>query len=66
MSVPVQVVPDPPLVLPFFGPAPMLIQADDTRIEITVPGGTCVRVGACGSLVVLRRIMAAGRWPSAT
>ena len=33
----------------------------DRRIEITVPDGTCVRVGADVGLMTLRRIMAAVR-----
>ena len=60
--VPVQVTPDPPLALP----PPSLAQVsaaqpEDTRVEITLPDGTCVRVGAGVGLVNLRRIMAAVR-----
>ncbi len=61
MFVPVQVMPDPPLALPRPQPAPPRVQAEDTRVEITLPDGTCVRVGADVGLASLRRIMAAVR-----
>ena len=57
--VPVRVTPDPPMALPSPGPAAMLV--DDTRVEITLPDGTCVRVSADVGLASLRRIMAAVR-----
>ena len=63
--LPVQVTPDPPLALappsPAPGPAPMPVQPADSRVEITLPDGTCVRVGADVGLTALRRIMAAVR-----
>ena len=63
--VPVQVTPDPPFALtpPSLAPvpAPMPVQLPDTRVEITLPDGTCVRVGADVGLAALRRIMAAVR-----
>ena len=60
--VPVQITPDLPLALPPPGPAPVVAaQPEDTRVEITLPDGTCVRVGAGVGLVNLRRIMAAVR-----
>ncbi len=63
--VPVQVTPDPPLALaplsPASAPASVPVQAADSRIEITLPDGTCVRVGADVGLAALRRIMAAVR-----
>ena len=43
----VQITPDPPLALPYPGPAPVVAtQPEDARVEITLPDGTCVRVGA--------------------
>ena len=63
--LPVQITPDPPLALappsPAPVPAPMPVQPADTRVEITLPDGTCVRVGADIGLTALRRIMAAVR-----
>ena len=61
MFVPVQIMPDPPLALPPPRPAPAPAQVEDTRVEITLPDGTCVRVGADVGLASLRRIMAAVR-----
>ena len=57
--VPVRVMPDPPLALPSSGPA--AVPVEDTRVEITLPDGTCVRVSAGVGLASLRRIMAAVR-----
>ena len=57
--VPVRVMPDPPLALPSSGPA--AVPVEDTRVEITLPDGTCVRVSADVGLASLRRIMAAVR-----
>ena len=63
--LPVRVTPDPPLSLappsPVSVPAPMRVQPADIRVEITLPDGTCVRVGANVGLAALRRIMAAVR-----
>ena len=59
--VPVQITPDPPLALPPPSPAQVPTQAEDARVEITLPDGTCVRVGAGVGLANLRRIMAAVR-----
>ena len=59
--VPVQITPDPPLALSPSSPAQAPIQADDARVEIALPDGTCVRVGADVGLANLRRIMAAVR-----
>ena len=61
MFVPVQIMPDPPLALPPPRPVPAPVQAEDTRVEITLPDGTCVRVGVDVGLASLRRIMAAVR-----
>ena len=55
MFVPVRVTPDPLLALP----SP--VQVEDTRVEIMLPDGTCIRVSADVGLASLRRIMAAVR-----
>ena len=59
--VPVQIIPDQPLALPPASPAVVPVQVEDTRVEITLPDGTCVRVAADVGLASLRRIMAAVR-----
>lgn len=61
MFLPVQVRPDPPMALGPPSQAPMPVQAEDSRVEITLPDGTCVRVGVDVGLASLRRIMAAVR-----
>ena len=35
----------------------MLVQVEDTRVETTLPDGTCVRVSADVGLASLRQIM---------
>lgn len=64
--VPVQVTPDPPspdrLALP--SPCSTVSKAAlaaAERIEIALPDGTCIRVGADVGLVALRRVMMAVR-----
>ena len=42
-------------------PAPTQAIADDRRIEISLPDGTCIRVGADVGLAALRRVIAAVR-----
>jgi transposase len=59
--VPMQIIADPPLALPGPTAAKPGNVAWDARIEIALPDGTCVRVGADASLATLRRIMAAVR-----
>ena len=63
--LPVQVTPDLPGPLvpssPSPAPGPVPVQPADMRVEITLPDGTCVRVGADVGLTALRRIMAAVR-----
>ncbi len=59
--LPVQIMPDPPVALSLTSPAPVAPPTEDTRVEITLPDGTCVRVGTDVGLVNLRRIMAAVR-----
>ena len=61
--VPVRITPDPVVSVPVPPPSPasVLPPAEDSRVEITLPDGTCMRVGADVGLVNLRRIMAAVR-----
>jgi len=59
MFMPVQITAEPPPALP--RPSPDLAAAEAGRIEITLPDGTCVRVGSDIGLVALRRVMAAVR-----
>lgn len=61
MFMPLQITPDPPVALPYSGPVQTANPAENTRVEITLPDGTCVRVGTDVGLVNLRRIMAAVR-----
>ena len=58
---PVQITVDPPLALPPPSPSKAPNASEDSRIEITLPDGTCVRVGADVGLATLRRVMAAVR-----
>jgi len=58
---PVQITADPPLALPGSSSSKAASAAEDSRIEITLPDGTCVRVGADVGLAALRRVMAAVR-----
>ena len=59
--VPVQIAPDLPPMPPSSSPVLIPVQVQDARVEITLPDGTCVRVGADVGLASLRRIMAAVR-----
>jgi transposase len=59
--MPVQITADPPLALPAPSPSKTANAAEDTRIEITLPDGTCIRVGADVGLATLRRVIAAVR-----
>ncbi len=64
--VPVQIAADTPapgcLALPPPCPAPgQAVPAETERIEIALPDGTCIRVGADVGLVALRRVMTAVR-----
>jgi transposase len=67
MFMPVQVThgaaaPDrAPLALPGPGKAAQAAAAEADRIEIALPDGTCIRVGADVGLATLRRVMAAVR-----
>ena len=57
--LPMRITPDPavPVSLPIQGAAP----AEAARVEITLPDGTCIRVGADVGLATLRRVMTAVR-----
>ena len=61
MFVPVQITLDLPLMLPSPSPAQVTTPAEDARVEITLPDGTCVRVGTGVGLANLRRIITAVR-----
>ncbi len=61
MFVPVQITLDSPLMLPSPSPAQVTTPAEDARVEITLPDGTCVRVGTGVGLANLRRIITAVR-----
>ena len=66
MFVPVQITPDAPspdrLALSSPCPTPSkAMSAEAERIEIALPDGTCIRVGADVGLVALRRVMTAVR-----
>jgi transposase len=57
--LPVRITADLPVVMsaPLQGAAP----AEAARVEITLPDGTCIRVGADVGLATLRRVMTAVR-----
>ena len=49
----------PPVPVPT--PTPVVTPAETARVEITLPDGTCIRVGADVGLATLRRVMTAVR-----
>jgi hypothetical protein len=51
--VPMQIMAEPPIALPAPSPSKAVAPADSSRIEITLPDGTCVRVGSGVGLVAL-------------
>ena len=56
--LPMRVMADPPAVMS----APVQVApAEAARVEITLPDGTCIRVGADVGLATLRRVMTAVR-----
>lgn len=61
--VPVRITRDPAMSVPVMPPSPVpaLLFRENSRVEITLPDGTSVRVGAEMGLVSLRRIMATVR-----
>ena len=57
--LPMRITADPSVLVPT--PAPVVAPADVARVEITLPDGTCIRVGADVGLATLRRVMSAVR-----
>ena len=55
--LPMRITADSPVPVP----TPVAPPAEVGRVEITLPDGTCVRVGADVGLVTLRRVMTAVR-----
>ena len=58
---PVQITADPPLALPAPSSSKAASVLEGSRVEITLPDGTCIRVGVDVGLATLRRVMAAVR-----
>jgi len=57
--LPVQITADPQIAAP--APGQVAALAEAARVEITLPDGTCIRVGADVGLATLRRVMTAVR-----
>ena len=57
--LPMRITTDPPVPVPI--PTPAAAPAEVARVEITLPDGTCIRVGADVGLTTLRRVMSAVR-----
>lgn len=57
--LPMRIMADPPAVMS--APVQIAAPTEAARVEITLPDGTCIRVGADVGLACLRRIMAAVR-----
>ena len=57
--LPMRVMADPPAVMS--APVQVAAPAEAARVEITLPDGTCIRVGAGVGLATLRRVMTAVR-----
>jgi transposase-like protein len=57
--LPVQITADPPVAVPT--PLQAAAPPETARVEITLPDGTCIRVGADVGLATLRRVMTAVR-----
>ena len=57
--LPMRVMADPPAVMS--APVQAAAPAEAARVEITLPDGTCIRVGADVGLATLRRVMTAVR-----
>ena len=57
--LPMRITADPPVPVPT--PIPVVAPAETARVEITLPDGTCIRVGADVGLATLRRVMTAVR-----
>lgn len=62
MFTPVQITSDPLMMAPAVAPSSgIATTAASERIEIALPDGTCIRVGADIGLAALRRVMVAVR-----
>jgi transposase-like protein len=62
MFTPVQITSDPLMMAPAVAPSSGIANtAASERIEIALPDGTCIRVGADIGLAALRRVMVAVR-----
>ena len=57
--LPMRITTDP--LVPVPTPTPVAAPAETARVEITLPDGTCIRVGADVGLATLRRVMSAVR-----
>ena len=57
--LPMRITADFPVPVPT--PIPVAAPAETARVEITLPDGTCIRVGADVGLATLRRVMTAVR-----
>ena len=57
--LPMRITADPPVPVP--APIQAAASAEVARVEITLPDGTCIRVGADVGLATLRRVMTAVR-----
>jgi transposase len=57
--LPMRVMADPSAVIP--APVQVAAPAEAARVEITLPDGSCIRVGADVGLATLRRVMTAVR-----
>ena len=57
--LPMRITADSPVPVPT--PIPVVAPAETARVEITLPDGTCIRVGADVGLATLRRVMTAVR-----
>lgn len=59
--LPVQITADRPVPAPVSAPVRCGVAHEVARVEITLPDGTCIRVGGDVGLATLRRVMAAVR-----
>ena len=57
--LPMRITADLPTLVPT--PTPVVTSAEVAKVEITLPDGTCIRVGADVGLATLRRVMSAVR-----
>ena len=57
--LPMRITADPPVSMP--APIQVTATTETARVEITLPDGTCIRVGADVGLATLRRVMSAVR-----